>query len=196
MAENPWPKAAGAWHGQCRGKEQSSPPEGLDHPPVWPPAPHSPELCPTCPAGVSGSEPVGPGAQLTYGKEGCKQRTRGGWGRTKATCVFCWCPMQPRGCPPQGPGDLPTERQKAVTTCPPPFCVPPPVGPWPPSQPHSQPRVRPFHSDCGPDTAGEPQGLRHGPERAAWPVRGKEALPVSVPIQGVERTWRTEGRGR
>lgn len=62
-------------------------PKGLNHLPVLPHTLHPQDLNPTCPTGVSGSPPPGPGARLIYGKEGCKQRTRGRR-RTKATSLL------------------------------------------------------------------------------------------------------------
>lgn len=62
-------------------------PKGLNHLPVLPPSLYPQELSPTCPTGVSGSLPLGPSSQLIYGKEGCKQRTRGRR-RTKAESLL------------------------------------------------------------------------------------------------------------
>lgn len=53
------------------------------------------ELCPTCPAGVSGAEPARPSAPRTYGKEEYKQRTRAKW-RTKAAGSLFAPPSAPR----------------------------------------------------------------------------------------------------
>lgn len=65
----------------------SSYPKGLSHLPVLLPTLHPQDLSPACPTGVSGSLPPGPSAQLIYGKEGCKQRTRGRR-RTKAASLL------------------------------------------------------------------------------------------------------------
>lgn len=67
--------------------------------------PHPQGLCPTCPAGVSGSEPVGPSRQLIYGKEGCEQRTRGRW-RTKVAGPLS-APHSAPGCSPHSPEAAP-----------------------------------------------------------------------------------------
>lgn len=80
-----------------------------------------PRLCPTCPAGASGWEPRGTSAQLPYGKEGCKQRTRGRW-RTKAAALGTslnprLLTSHPRGWH-QAPAPAPTGVAHRAASCP------------------------------------------------------------------------------
>lgn len=98
-------------------------PKGLNHLPVLPPTLHPQDLSPTCPTGVSGSPPPGPSAQLIYGKEGCKQRTRGRR-RTKAASLLFAPPRvqslftsRCRGASAQAKNPSPFALQGSSTSC-------------------------------------------------------------------------------
>lgn len=81
------PEQASAWHQCCPGRSRPAPQDRVTCSPP-------PSLCTTCPAGVSGPEPAEASAQLPYGKDGCKQRTRGRW-RTKER-AFVGASLNPR----------------------------------------------------------------------------------------------------
>lgn len=126
------------------------------------------ELCPTCPAGVSGAEPARPSAPRTYGKEEYKQRTRAKW-RTKAAGSLFAPPSAPRplashpgGLAPRLRGPAPPPR-RCVRPCPPPrFSLRLPRLPCP-AQPQPPPRVRASQLSPGPasDRPSAPGGARH-----------------------------------
>ena len=163
-------------------------------------APHPQGLCPTCPAGVSGSEPAWPSGQLTYGKEACKQRTRGRW-RTKVAGPFVCTLLSLRRLP-SPPGAGPAHPGVAYRAR------------GPPLTPHHSAFTSP-HSLVHPSslpgrisTPGEALWLSRwpghsqrvtgapGPEGGMWRLRGQGHFRICFLFQGEERRWRTQGPGR
>lgn len=151
------------------------------------------ELCPTCPAGVSGAEPARPSAPRTYGKEEYKQRTRAKW-RTKAAGSLFAPPSAPRplashpgGLAPRLRGPAPPPR-RCVRPCPPPrFSLRLPRLPCP-AQPQPPPRVRASQLSPGP-ASDRPSATGRSAPRGH--PKDSSHFGFRSPWQGVEARWRT-----